>query len=72
MLWYCEDGQIDQARKLLKRMRFERRLLHYCRKKAGSREGGGAGLKSSFSQPHIRLQAKRGFDSIVQEMLGST
>ena len=35
MLWYCEDGQIEQARKLLKRMRFERRLLHYCRKKAG-------------------------------------
>lgn len=29
-----KDGQIDQARKLLKRMRFERRLLHYCRKKA--------------------------------------
>ncbi|CAE7396881.1 unnamed protein product [Symbiodinium natans] len=31
-----KDGQIDQARKLLKRMRFERRLLHYCRKKAKS------------------------------------
>ncbi|CAE7518188.1 unnamed protein product [Symbiodinium sp. CCMP2592] len=29
-----KDGQIEQARKLLKRMRFERRLLHYCRKKA--------------------------------------
>ena len=33
---------------------------------------GGSRPESSFSLPHIRLQAKKGFDSIVQEMLGST
>ena len=30
-----QDAQLDQGQKLLKRMRFERKLLRYCQRKAG-------------------------------------
>lgn len=32
-----QDAQLDQGQKLLKRMRFERKLLRYCQRKAGGR-----------------------------------